>query len=243
MYKAIAVDLKDRMHVAQVKSSESKVVERFGVSKFPTVVVIPTDGESLTYDGKIKKDELLEFLTQYARDGSDSTTSGDEKVSKAPPFDPTPMPLSSLAELDQKCISPPASEMAICIITLLQKSADSYDADFDILKELKGSLGHPKAEGAKIHFFHVPVEDEPASDALSSTLTKSLDLPEGQYPFVLAIHPRREMYQKFLGAYEKYDPKRKMGTDLRDFVADVRQLKGRWFKLPPSLKTPVKDEL
>lgn len=65
MLKAIAIDFLGSIKVAQIRSKEAKSVEKFGIEKFPTIILIPA-GEGAaasTYDGEIKKEAIVKFLS------------------------------------------------------------------------------------------------------------------------------------------------------------------------------------
>lgn len=74
LIRALAIDFLGSLDVAQVRSKESASVEKFGVSEFPTLVVIPTkDAEAQLYNGDLKKQPILEFLGQFASPNPDAT--------------------------------------------------------------------------------------------------------------------------------------------------------------------------
>lgn len=70
MYKAIAIDYISTASFGIVKKNEKSLMKRFGVSKFPTVVVITNDAggdETIhMYDGEQKKEALYEYLSAFA---------------------------------------------------------------------------------------------------------------------------------------------------------------------------------
>jgi len=67
LYKALSTDFLHQIQLAQVKNTEKELVERFGVAKFPTLVVVPLEGEPVTYDGKLQHEELFNFLKPFAK--------------------------------------------------------------------------------------------------------------------------------------------------------------------------------
>lgn len=66
LLKAVAVDFLGSIKIAQIRNKESASVELFNVKKFPTIVLLPAgEGtEEVTYDGEMKKDAIVEFLSQ-----------------------------------------------------------------------------------------------------------------------------------------------------------------------------------
>lgn len=72
LLKAIAVDFLGGIDVAQIRDKETEAVDRFDVEKFPTLVLIPGKGEdSIKYDGEMKKDAMVAFLSQAAAPNPD----------------------------------------------------------------------------------------------------------------------------------------------------------------------------
>jgi protein disulfide-isomerase A6 len=66
LYKALSVDFQDRMLFGEVKSSVKEATEAFGVSRYPTLVVLNPQSGVVQYDGKLKHDALHEFLDEHA---------------------------------------------------------------------------------------------------------------------------------------------------------------------------------
>lgn len=67
LIRALAIDFLGSVSVAQIRSKETAAVDKFGVSEFPSVVVIPEDGSPHTvYSGDMKKQPLVDLLSQFA---------------------------------------------------------------------------------------------------------------------------------------------------------------------------------
>ncbi|KXT14978.1 hypothetical protein AC579_7766 [Pseudocercospora musae] len=72
LLKSVAIDFLDAIHIGQIRDKETDAVEAFNVEKFPTLVLIPGDGaEPITYDGEMKKDLIVKFLSQAASPNPD----------------------------------------------------------------------------------------------------------------------------------------------------------------------------
>jgi protein disulfide-isomerase A6 len=83
LYKALSVDFVDRMLFGEVKKSVKEAVESFGISNFPTLVVLTPDSGAVEYSGKLKKNALEEFLNQHALPASEkSKEKNKSKVKK-----------------------------------------------------------------------------------------------------------------------------------------------------------------
>jgi len=67
LLKALSVDFLGSITVAQIRNKEKAAVEGFGITKFPTVVLLPGgEAEGMVYEGELKKDGLVEFLSQVS---------------------------------------------------------------------------------------------------------------------------------------------------------------------------------
>lgn len=94
LLRSIAIDFLDVISVGQVRNKEKAAVDRFGISSFPSFVLIPGGGkEPITYGGELNKKDLLEFLKQVgspnpdpapakAKSGKKAATSNKAKEAK-----------------------------------------------------------------------------------------------------------------------------------------------------------------
>ncbi|KAI0881606.1 thioredoxin-domain-containing protein [Annulohypoxylon maeteangense] len=86
LLKSIAIDFLDVISVAQIRDKETKANELFGIKSYPTLVLLPGgDKESLVYDGELKKDAMIKFLTQAGEPNPDpapSKAKGEKKGDK-----------------------------------------------------------------------------------------------------------------------------------------------------------------
>jgi protein disulfide-isomerase A6 len=65
LLKSLAIDYLGSVTVAQVRDKEKETVERFGIAKFPSFIVLPSGSEEpLVYDGELKKEPLSKFITE-----------------------------------------------------------------------------------------------------------------------------------------------------------------------------------
>jgi protein disulfide-isomerase A6 len=89
LIRALAIDFLGSVSVAQVRSKEAAAVEKFGVTEFPTIVLVPGDGsEPIVYTDEMKKQPLVDLLSTVASPNADpapakakSTKSKDSKKS------------------------------------------------------------------------------------------------------------------------------------------------------------------
>ena len=64
LLKAVAIDFKDSISVAQIRDTQKASVELFGITKFPTLILLPGGKEAagIVYDGELNKASIVEFL-------------------------------------------------------------------------------------------------------------------------------------------------------------------------------------
>lgn len=73
LLKALAIDYLGSISFAQIRNKEVAAVNMFGISKFPTFVLLPGgEQEAIVYDGEMKKEAMSEFLKQIAQPNPDS---------------------------------------------------------------------------------------------------------------------------------------------------------------------------
>jgi protein disulfide-isomerase A6 len=86
LLKAVAIEFLGSIKVGQIRNKESSAVEKFGVKEFPSLVLVPGgDKEPIIYDGELKKQAIVKFLSQVAAPNPDSAPASSEaKSSKSP---------------------------------------------------------------------------------------------------------------------------------------------------------------
>lgn len=92
LIKAVAIDFKGSINVAQIRNTQKASIELFGITKFPTLLLLPAgkEAEGIVYDGELKKDAIVTFLSQITSPNQDPAPpkvklpkSKDSKKSKA----------------------------------------------------------------------------------------------------------------------------------------------------------------
>lgn len=72
LLRSVAIDFLGSINVAQIRNRETEAVEKFGISSFPTLILLPGgDKEHVVYDGELKKKPIVEFLSQAAAPNPD----------------------------------------------------------------------------------------------------------------------------------------------------------------------------
>lgn len=72
LLKSLAVDYLGVIQIAQIRDVEKAAIETFGISTFPTLILLPGgDREGVVYEGEMKKKPLVAFLSQVAEPNPD----------------------------------------------------------------------------------------------------------------------------------------------------------------------------
>ncbi|PTB67675.1 thioredoxin-domain-containing protein [Trichoderma citrinoviride] len=107
LLRSLAIDFLDAVTIGQVRNKEKAAVERFGISSFPSFVLVPGAGkEPIVYSGELNKKDMVEFLRQVAepnpdpapstaKPGSKKTSSKDKAGKEAPKADDSSSTASS----------------------------------------------------------------------------------------------------------------------------------------------------
>ncbi len=84
LLKSIAIDFAGVIKIGQARNKEAKTVETFGVEKFPTLVLLPGgDAPAVVYDGELKKEAVVKFLSQAGQPNTNSPAKDSGKKDKS----------------------------------------------------------------------------------------------------------------------------------------------------------------
>jgi protein disulfide-isomerase A6 len=110
--KALAIDFAGIVSVAQVKKSEKAAVDKYGITEFPSLILVPAGSDTpIKHEGKVDKEAMVKFLTQVAPPNPDC---------------PSPKAKKPKAKKDSKKESKSSSKFAKASAS--HKSADSSSA-------------------------------------------------------------------------------------------------------------------
>lgn len=253
LLKSIAIDFLDVITVGQIRNTQKKAVEMFGIEKFPALVLLPGgDKDGVVYDGELKKAAMVEFLSQAGSPNPDpapkkdkskktaaSEPSGeaeekvtekvdDAHVQKPVIFEgPLPIPIINEEEkLVKNCLSPKSHT---CLLAFVPKE-NRGDATEKVLASL-AELSHKHAQ-AKRQLF--PMYEVHLEDAHSEKILKALDISGGDV-HVLAVNARR-------GWWRSYDKEDYGHEPIESWVDQIRMGEGVKQKLPEELVSAVDSE-
>ncbi|KAK1251262.1 hypothetical protein MKX07_005817 [Trichoderma sp. CBMAI-0711] len=84
LLRSLAIDFLDAVTIGQVRNKEKAAVDKFGISSFPSFVLIPGGGkEPVVYSGDLNKKDMVEFLKQVAEPNPDPAPSNGKSGKKA----------------------------------------------------------------------------------------------------------------------------------------------------------------
>lgn len=254
LLKSIAIDFLDVITIGQVRNKETKTVEKFGIEKFPTLVLLPGgDAPHIVYDGEIKKEAMVQFLSQAGQPNPDSLPKSDKKESKtsktseksktpsstasssetkaatheAPVIVETALPIPSInspEKLIKECLT---EKSHTCVLAFTSSSEDEKARK---ALESLSQLAFKYAQGKRnmFPFYEVPKSNEGAADLL-----KALDLI-GDVELV-AINARR-------GWWRHYDAADFGVESVESWIDAIRMSEGVKKKLPEGIVAIALEE-
>ena len=85
LIKVLAMEYLGNMDFAQIRNKESAAVEMFGITEYPTLVILPGGTkEPVKFEGSFKKDSMKEFLSHYASPISQASFEKQKPMGKKP---------------------------------------------------------------------------------------------------------------------------------------------------------------
>jgi len=199
LFKALALEYRNRLHFGWIKSTEKELVEKYGVEKFPTVLVQKKGEEEFNkFDGKVGFDALNNFLKKYSPPPRNMYTNqapeeGEEVVS-AKPIDPTEYELKRITSAEDwqtNCVE----RSGICAVAVL----DPYNYPDDLEKQEALLTELASQYLGKLHLMWFAAREQPAfCEAFGIS----------NFPSLMLINPARKESQKtryspFRGAFDE----------------------------------------
>ncbi|AEO70621.1 99b03359-5192-49e0-a2d2-3a6a3689979b [Thermothielavioides terrestris] len=253
LLKSIAIDFSDVITIGQARNKEAKTVETFGIDKFPSLVLLPGgDAPGIVYDGEMKKDAIVKFLSQAGQPNPDCPAKADngkakeKKESKAsekkasssesetktatqeaPVIVETALPIPTInspEKLIKECLT---EKSHTCVLAFVSSSED------ETAKKALTSLADLafKHAQSKRHLF--PFYEVPKSNEGAASLLKALDL-SGDVEIV-AINARR-------GWWRHYDAADFGHESIESWIDAIRMSEGVKKKLPEGIVASSVEE-
>lgn len=267
LIRALAIDFLGAVDVAQVRSKESASVKKYGISEFPTLVVVSgSDAEPQTYEGELKKQPIIEFLSQFASPNPDATgkaasapantKSKSKSKAKQPPKESSTQEDSSSGGSDEpeaKPVQVPESTPPLPTLDtpdsldsscLAPKSPTCVLVLLPEATELPPSATDALSSLAEITHKHTlrgahlfPAYSVPGTNTGSQTLRTALGLEGSKNVEIVAINTRR-------GWWRRYGDAKDFGiAAVESWVDSIRMGEGTKEKLPEGIVREAKPEV
>jgi len=142
LYRALSYTFKGRMVLGEANQKNTAAVERFGITSFPTLVVIHGEGEDQkteTYDGKLNVQSIEQYLDSFAAPAPEKQQKPKAKKTETPVKKATPKGLSALTSQsvwNDNCLE----FKGICVIAFLPPVVEVTEGDESGAVEQKNYL-------------------------------------------------------------------------------------------------------
>ncbi|KAF5659030.1 disulfide-isomerase [Fusarium heterosporum] len=243
LLRSIAIDFLDVISVAQIRDKETAAVKKFGVDKFPALVLIPGEGKDhIVYDGELVKKDMIKFLSQAGQpnpihaSGSakstkakkDNTKSAkkskateaakeqsttESQDSTAESAVPSIIPISIMTGLDQLTKECLAPKSHTCVLVFTPGEAG--EKAVESLSHLNTKYTH----GGRNTF---PLIAVPSDSDAASTLPKALGLKKEVN--LIAINTRRNWWRQYEGDFSL--------SSVENWIDTIRMGEGAKQKIP-----------
>jgi len=135
LYKAISIDYHNRLAVAEVRNTAKAIVDKYEITKFPTLIVVTAQGEKVVYSGALGHEKISKFLAPYAKPAPKQPGQEEEKP-KVPEFShPVSEEVKDQETFEKIC----HSSSKLCLIALLDPAdtdAATHSNYLDILQKV-----------------------------------------------------------------------------------------------------------
>jgi len=187
LYKALSIDFHHRFALGEAKHSDKKLVEKYGVTTFPTLLILAKEegGENIKFDGKLSHDALTKFLEPHAIPAPKQEKKASVVVE---PESGEIYFVKDQAVFDEKCVK----KGGLCALAFLDY-ANFEQEEIDRYVKVLTALGE-KSKG-KLRVFYLDGPSQPA-------LAKALDL-SASYPSAVVLSPKKLRYTPFMGSFSE----------------------------------------
>jgi thioredoxin-like negative regulator of GroEL len=184
LLRALSKDFKGRVVFGEVRQSNQKLIQKFQINNFPTLLVLSDalNHQGVAYQAEFKKDQMAKFLREHSGPTQRKATRNVGGVFK----ELTPGILSA-----GPCSN---TDGNLCLLAILgrQNSQDNEN-----LKNILHDLA-PNFADDPIQFFHIS----------SGNILYSKSFPNsGKFPALYIIKGKRERFVKYEGTFTSGDVK------------------------------------
>lgn len=252
LIRSVAIEFLDVIKVGQVRNKEKAVVEKFGIEKYPTLVLVPEGegAEPIVYDGDLKKPAMVQFLQQAGEPNPDPAPSkkkGDkqkakkeaEKEKEKPKAEPEPEEAPEASSASSTVENPAATAIPIQPIASLEMLQEKClqpkshtcllavvpDDESDLAEKALDSLSKLNAKymHGQRHMF--PFFSVPESIATEASLRSKLGIEDDVE--LIALNARRNWWREYEGGFTL--------ESVESWIDIIRMGEGSKNKLPKDL--------
>ncbi|KAL4995771.1 hypothetical protein BDV10DRAFT_173838 [Aspergillus recurvatus] len=267
LIRALAIDFLGSIKVAQIRSKETAAVDRFDITGFPSLILLPGNGkEHILYDGELKKGPIVEFLSQAAAPNANPAPAPEKAKTKSSKSSPSGKESASSEPLEPENFTPEAkpsvsaptpapaidtlgtpealeatclrAKSGTCVLALLPESGERGAEPTGSTKEALESLAEVAHKHTQRKTKLFPLYSVPATNIAAKALRTGLRLPEGtQSVEIVALNARR-------GWWRHYDPSESADfgpVRVEAWIDAIRLGEGSREKLPEGIVV-TKDE-
>jgi protein disulfide-isomerase A6 len=190
--KALSADFKGRILMGEAQASDSNLVKRFKVKKFPALVIQLNEKDLVPYKGEMTHTEIFKVMNNYAETNAmekmHAPSGGDDEPAR--PWLNQPVPQVIHDSLKDVCLD----IKGVCMIAFANGEAGKLNAgSMDILLNLKNKFEANIDRGTKFAFMWVDatveseftsgfgIESKPAIIAFKPGKRKRFALHEGDF--------------------------------------------------------------
>ncbi|RKF53248.1 Protein disulfide isomerase-like 2-3 [Golovinomyces cichoracearum] len=238
--KALAIEFKGGIKFAHIQISESdiSITDRFGIKQLPTLMLLKDGKESerLLHDGEMKKDILVEFLSQAVPPNPDPAPLKIKENTTQPPATEvkaqkpiiSPVSASPLVALDKEdeligtCLG---IKTGTCLLALLPESADKNILS---LIDAMTQLTHKRKQ---LKRSSIPAYILPESNPKYATLKEILALTDGAE--VIAINGKRSWWRHLTSV--DFASSSSVESSLETWISSIQLGEGEKITLPANL--------
>jgi len=183
LYKGLAVEFKGRIEFGEVRVKETAVVEKFGVTEFPTLFFIPANGgEPVKYTDKLRIQTLIQFFGQYAGEKTEQTENESEQPKKEEPA--VAVEIKDAETFESACLS-----KTLCVAFILDESSEDFAQHRKVIDAAVAK------HGRQFHFVWLNGLKWPQVE-------NTLNLQSG-YPQLAMFNPKKKLAAVYPGAFEE----------------------------------------
>jgi len=190
LFKALALEYRNRLHFGWIKNTEKELCEKYGVEKFPAVLVQKKGEETQTkFEDKVGFDTLNAFLKKFAPPPRNMYTGaaaekdeGEQEMMSAKPIDPKEYELKRIVSEDdwkENCLE----RAGMCAVAILDPY--NYPDDLEGQEELLKDLAQQYM--GKLHLMWFAAREQPSfCEAFGIS----------NFPSIVLVNPARNDRQK-----------------------------------------------